>query len=774
MRRDLPSRDDRGCPLRMTGFVLALAAWALGGSVAAQVRSVQLPSPEARKLLLEHHGRADLRDGGAPAVDGLQSDYDVLHYDISVLLDAQLSRVAGSCTIRLRSLVSSLGVIELDLHAPEYQVSRVQRLDRPGALVEIAHDGDKLLLELVGERPGPDDEVVLRIQYSGRPRELPGRSPAVSFERGAVGDLPRAHSFAEPNNARGWFPCKDRPDDKATLDLRVEAPVSMTVVGNGLLQSTAPGRDGFRVSHWRHEHPIATYLIAFSAGTFVTWNEPWDWVDAAGDGQQMTVSYWAWPELTGWAYQDFANTVPMLDALSERFGAYPFADEKYGLVLFGEDGGMEHQTATGIGGSVIALSRGTGAVENLLVHELAHHWWGNSVGITDFESVWLKEGFSTWSEALWWEENGGLAAYLEYMEDLDRPFGRAEFQGTVHAPSEAFGSTVYYKGAWVMHMLRFVLSGPAPSGEPDAIFDLLRAWASERAGGTASTAEFVEFASRESLDGSVGPGPLSEWFFPQWLEREGRPRYAIDSASHREESGFGWTTHVRVEQRQAGEPYAMPVHVRLHGENGSVTDEIYFVGSQVEDYSTWTDEPVVSVELDPLGWLLKDEVESTEIDRDGDGWPDWLDSCPDVPDPEQIDENENAVGDACEEGLDFDGDGWPNEFDCAAADGDVWTQPKGDTLLRVEHEGPSTIRLLLEHPPPEGQRPYRADIALGSLTLLHQHRSMESVICLIEDFEGEVYEDFISFGPLGTYWVAMPNNGCPPLPPPLGRRNPCP
>jgi len=736
---------------------------------------MELPSPEARLILLDDHGRPSLTEPGIPGARGLQDDYDVLHYDLNILLDPARELVDGTCTITMRSLVSALSVVELDLHFPEYVVRSVERVDRPGTRVEVYRDADKLMLELGGDLPGPNDELVLAINYVGRPRDLPGVSPAISFESGAIDGLPRAHSFAEPSNARGWWPCKDRPDDKATIDLHVEAPQSMSVVANGSLHSIVSGRDGFRVSTWRHDYPVATYLVGFSAGFFARQTEPWDWVDDRGAGHRMIVSYWAWPELADWAFQDFARTVPMIDALSERFGLYPFAREKYGIVLFGEDGGMEHQTATGIGGSVIALSRGSGAIENVLVHELAHHWWGNSVGITDFESVWLKEGLATWSEALWWEENGGLPSYLEYMEDLSRPLGAREFPGTVHAPVETFGSTVYFKGAWVMHMLRFVLSGPSRDGDPEPLFELLRTWAADRAGETATTQEFVDFISRETpAIGSIGGAPLSEWFFPQWLEREGRPRYAIDHASHPAASGIGWTTHLRVEQRQAGEPYAMPLHLRLHADSGVASDRVFFVSSETKDLTAWTEDRIVSVELDPLGWVLKERVESAEIDLDDDGWPDWLDDCPEVADPEQGDENDNGLADACEPGLDFDGDGRPNEDDCAPADGEAWAPPLRDTVLRVTHDGPGLVRLAFDHPPAEGQRPYRVDLAIGSLTSLRRDGSMASASCLETALEGEGYESLLSFGGLGTYWVAVPRNGCPEEPGPSTRSNPCP
>ena len=105
-------------------------------------------------------------------------------------------------------------------------------------------------------------------------------------------------------------------------------------------------------------------------------------------------------------------------------------------------------------------------------------------------------------------------------------------------------------------------------------------------------------------------------------------RYAIDFASHPAESGIGWTTHLRVEQLQDGDAYAMPLHFRLHAETGVDSDRTHFVSAKLKDLTAWTEDRVISVELDPFGWVLKDRVEETEIDLDDDGWPDWLDDCP--------------------------------------------------------------------------------------------------------------------------------------------------
>lgn len=750
---------------------LALAA----GAARAQQGTGTLPSPEARLLILEGHDRPTLRQPQEPLPRSLQDEYDVLHYRLRLLMDPVSGLLRGTCTITLRSLVPALERVELDLHAPEFAVGAVRRIDGPGQLVPTRRDVDKLLLDFPVAPPRQGEEVVIEVPFAGRPRAVPGRSPAVTFERAPSDGSPRIHSFSEPGLARGWWPCKDRPDDKATIDLELEAPQEVQVAANGRLREVRRDRDGYLTWVWAHDYPIATYLVGFSAARFARWSEPWSWRDEAGAERRMNVAYWSWPELGEWAYQDFATTPRMLDAFSERFGTYPFTAEQYGLVMFGEDGGMEHQTASGIGGSVVALSRGTGAVDNLLAHELAHQWWGNDVGIDDWDSIWLKEGLATWSEALWWEEEAGLAAYLDYMADVARPLGGGEFEGTVDDPTELFGQAVYYKGAWVVHMLRWVLSGPSLDGHAEPLLELLRAWRSQRSGGTASTEDFVEFFSREaSLEGNEPAAALRDWFFPQWLEREGRPVYAVGAASHPADGGFGWSTDLRIEQRQEGEPYAMPLHLRLHLEGGGEVDLIRFVAAELEDFTEWTRERVVAVELDPEGWVLKAAVQDAEIDRDGDGWADWRDGCPDVPDPAQRDDNENGLPDACEPGLDFDEDGRPNEADCAPADPEAWSLPEEDTVIRVSALEDGGVVLFLDHPDPAGQRPYRADVASGTLVSLRRDGSMVNSFCIADDHEEEVFEPPLTFGRLGTYWVVRPVNGCPPPPPPEGRRAPCP
>jgi aminopeptidase N len=276
----------------------------------------------------------------------------------------------------------------------------------------------------------------------------------------------------------------------------------------------------------------------------------------------------------------------MIEGLGEIFGPYPF--DKYGMtaiVPFGY-GGMEHQTIT-------TLNRFLKTDENVVVHELAHQWWGDLVTCGTWKDVWLNESFATYAEALWAEQKGGREALRHYMRSALEHFYYGSWQGGPYDPEgqgfNLFDDVVYSKGAWVLHTLRGVIGD-------SLFFRSLDRYRGLYAGKTATTEDL-----RAVVDTVTGRS--MGWFFDQWVYGHGWPTYA---------STFSWapdTLTVRVTQEQSTSWPTFTVPLQVRAKNG-LRDTLFVITPDARIYVTNVPLSFMpsSVILDPDSLVLKQIV----------------------------------------------------------------------------------------------------------------------------------------------------------------------
>ena len=506
-----------------------------------------------------------------------RQQFDVLDYEINLVPDFDTESLTGTVKISLRAEEDGVVFVDLDLS----NTLTVGSVTSAGTALPFDHSDD--VLRLYPQAPLREgDTWTVTVHYGGVPQ--PTGFLGFSFGMTPAGD-PLLATLSQPYGARSWWPCKDTPSDKATVLLRVVVPTGMYAASNGILELEAPSGDR-TLFQWRHDYPISTYNVSLAVADYVSWEETW----RSPGGRELPIEYHVFPEHEEAARFDFGRTTDILDYYTELFGEYPFVDEKYGMAEFVWEGAMEHQTMTSYGDVFLTGDR---FYERIIGHELAHHWWGNSMTLSDWGELWVHEGFATLAEGLWVERAEGTAAYRTFLRR--RSNGCCGFSGPISPPDRLFNQTVFNKAAWMLHMLRGFL------GDTDffaAMYDL--AQRPELQYGSIVTEDVVE-------QFETSTGRSLQWFFDQWLYRIGRPTFTVEWTT----KSVGDRTRVQVEidQSDLAAPWTFPLRLRAVTPSGTVDLET-FVASDTHQFTAFVDGDVQDVQVDPDEWLLKFVIET--------------------------------------------------------------------------------------------------------------------------------------------------------------------
>ena len=599
-----------GCSLLsrvlLSGILLALIL--TNGALAAPVFDAKSPASWPDAAWYEGRARTDARllaPVRQPQVDPRLDSYDVKHYDLWFFLLPEISMLFGRTGMILEVQDVPLTQIVLDFRST-LVVSDVLAPPYPWP-VPFTRDDEHLIINLP-EPLLPGQTGLVYLYFQGHPE--PDGFFGFQFRSRSDGE-PVMASLSEPWSAPSWWPCKDDPRDKATFSTTIFAADDMIAVSNGMtvgeakertlllpasedprLQPLLAGKDdSYRPWSWFESIPLSTYHYSVAASNYEVLEDTY--VDAQGN--TLPLRHYVYPYLAEAAAADFAIVPEMMAFCEERFGPYPFPGQKYGMALFEWDGAMEHPTATSWGSVMVT---GDGFFESIVLHELAHQWFGNLITPADWTHCWLNEGFATYSEALWAEARHGAEAMRQFMdlrshfENWNDPLVR--YPGNP-SPDYYFNNIVYYKGAWLLHMLRHLLGDAT-------FFSCLRSYLDDPdlRYATATSEDFVEIC--ESVVGKD-----LHWFFDQWLYWDTYPAYRV-TVRNTMAQGPG-PSDIIIQQTQAPDPvhgavsFRMPVDLRLHF-GGRDTLITVFNDLPRQTYRLMLDAPISAVEVDPDEWLL--------------------------------------------------------------------------------------------------------------------------------------------------------------------------
>jgi aminopeptidase N len=416
------------------------------------------------------------------------TSYDVDSYDLALGYRVRTNRLEGTATI------VAVARVDLASFALDLVGLRTTRVRVDGAAARFAA-GPRVLRVTPAARIAAGDRFEVEVTYAGAPAPRRSRWGTVGWEELTDGSL----VAGQPIGAPTWFPCNDRPDDRARMRMEITVDDGYTVAATGVVGATT--RRGGRVTTvFTSGVPTATYLAAVHVGRYRT--TP---LAGSGAGVVPAVTVTAPPALAAASDRAFSSVPDMLRLFDRLFGAYP--QEACALVVTADELEIPLE-AQGL--AVFGMNHLVPAAQRLVAHELAHQWFGNSVGIARWSDIWLNEGFACYAEWLWSEESGGddvdACAAEHYRRLAAKP---RDLLLVDPGPDDMFDDRVYKRGALALHALRRRLGD-------GAFFDLLREWTSAHRHALVTTDDF-----RAAVDRAGGADAVD--LLSRWIDREALP-----------------------------------------------------------------------------------------------------------------------------------------------------------------------------------------------------------------------------------------------------------
>lgn len=412
--------------------------------------------------------------------------YQVDGYDVTAQYDP-VSNEFSATTVITGSVLSTEGLSRFNLDLSEDLVVTAVTVDDAPAS-DFDQDGDELVVTPASLLPA-DAPLTVTVTYAGRPTTVDGGT-------GGLGDGGWYHlngggalAVGEPFSASAWYPVNEHPSDPATFALTMTVPEGWQVISNGTQQTDglpAPPA-GSAVYRWAIDQPIASYLTTVYIDRFTVIT------DQLADGTPVISA------LGPTAQGDRAaaeSTRPVIEALQEWFGPYPF--DSAGGIFPGADLGFALETA-----SRPVYFAGTSI--GIVAHEQAHQWYGDSVTIDRWADICLNECFASYAEWLWDARTNGVDLDARWKVAMADVANKPAFWSSPlvdMGPGEEF-TRVYDRGPLALHALRAELGD-------DAFFALLKGWPQTYGGQVVDWAEFESYVS--TIAGRDMTAFIDAWF----------------------------------------------------------------------------------------------------------------------------------------------------------------------------------------------------------------------------------------------------------------------
>jgi aminopeptidase N len=510
-----------------------------------------------------------------------------VNYIVNITVNDRLNEiVAASAQIKI-SVLKKVSLIDLDFGDLTIDSVKVNSNPTP-----FEHRNGQLNVKLV-EPADAGTNLTVTVSYHGKPKDGLVLTADKAGEPSAVGDN-------WPNRVHHWIPSLDHPSAKATVTFSVTAAARNTVVANGKLERVENPSHDTRTWTYTESVPIPPYCMIIAVGKFARLEPP------APEVTQLT--YFVPTPDSDFAMQGFAPANPSLKFFSQTIASYPY--EKLALIVGATRfGGMENSSAIVFSStlfdprpeapisSVFKIREG---LVNVIAHEIAHQWFGDSVTESTWSDLWLSEGFADYFAGLFIQRHEGEPAFQQYMkQEADTYFNFEKKTRTPIHDTETedlfklLNANNYQKGAWVLHMLRSELGD-------EKFFGAIRMYYDAHKNSVADSEDLrMAFEKASGLD-------LKD-FFARWVYGAGHPRYELS---------WQWkpdTKKVRLVLRQLQAepafPNTLPLDIIMSSGNRRVV--LKPTGKETIEEVKLNESPV-SINIDPENTILKEASQNRE------------------------------------------------------------------------------------------------------------------------------------------------------------------
>ena len=448
----------------------------------------------------------------------INKNIDIKHYSFQLRLTDSNDEIIGTTQVTVNFKQAGMQNFRLDLINKSTEKKDkgmvVEGVSISNATVKYTHENDALTIYLPKSSVA-NETITFTIKYHGIPFD--------GLRIGATKFGDRSF-FNEnwPNRGRHWLPILDHPNDKATSEFIVTAPDHYKVVSNGLLLEESSLGNNTKLTHWKQSVPVSSWLFVLGVADFA--------VQYVDDFEGKSIQTWVYSKNREAGFYDFKEPTKKVLAFYTKYVG-PYAYEKLANIQTPSvNGGMETSSAIFYGEDLVN-GKGDERTRNIVVHEIAHQWFGNAVTESTWDDAWLSEGFATFFTLLYYENEYGQAEYIKRIIKakkavLDMTIKMPDF--SIIAPRTAEKEAVttgltYQKGAWFLHMLRDKI------GEQN-FQKGIKSYYKKFYNANATTDDFrVEMEKAAGLDLKI--------FFKQWLYQPVNPKidaiWTYDATNHK-------------------------------------------------------------------------------------------------------------------------------------------------------------------------------------------------------------------------------------------------
>lgn len=432
--------------------------------------------------------RADTLRG---TLSEFRSSYDISYYHLNIKLDIENKFISGSNLFKFKA-VNDINRLQFDL----FDNLKVERVVYHGKELPFKREFNAVFIDFPNTiRKGNIDEFT--VFYSGK-TIIAKRAPwdgGFSYAKDKQGK-PWVAVSCQGFGASSWWPTKDHQSDEVdSMMISVSVPKGLMNVSNGRLRSTENTDPNYTRYNWFVSYPINNYNVSLNIADYVHFDDSY-----AGENGNLTLDYYVLKENLEKAKKQFnANVKPMLKSFENWFGPYPFYRDGFKLIETPYLG-MEHQSAVAYGnkyqnGYLGRDLSGTGlgmGWDYIIIHEAGHEWFGNNITSKDIADMWIHEGFTMYSEALFVEGREGKNAGARYIAGVRKNIRNDKPIIGPYGVNQEGSGDMYPKGANLIHMTRTIIDNDQKWRE------ILRGLNKEFGLKTSTTEDIVGYISRKS------------------------------------------------------------------------------------------------------------------------------------------------------------------------------------------------------------------------------------------------------------------------------------